>query len=358
MAFFNWLRRLLTPTRSHRPTTVPPRQATPVDRPFQPQRPTQQLTPTPQPTVPPVAVNPVTTHEQPNATLVVRIVDSQNRPLQPALVLTGQRGTAVHLTTPTIPGYTLAKMTGFTQTFLSEYGLMTLTYQRQWGYPVLVYQIDYDSGQLLALPGLFRGLLGASFHLAVPPVKGYHIFQAQGPQQGTYTDQTQRLLYFYRRDAWQTVQRVHQYVTLLSNHAVYALPAGQAYRYRFPATSLWRIFAIITLTDQTVWYNLGGNQWLNAAETKRRLHWSRHLELPRQTKLTGKAVQWSGTVDYVPDHAVTFYRDPYGEVAGQLPDGELLEIRRRVVDDQNLIWYQIGPQAYINARYVRLAKQV
>lgn len=360
MAFMDWLRRLVTPAAKrprptrHRTMPAAPRQQPPHPQVTPPKPPQSELAVTPlPPSQTPTAQR--ATRATPNATLVIRLVDRSDHPLQPALVLTGNIGETVHLTFPTIAGYVLVEMRGMTQTFLSEYGLTTLIYQRQWGQPVTRYLIDYDSGQLLTLPQFYRGNLGAAFRLAAPTLQGYHLFRAQGPQHGTYTTHAQRLLYFYRRDAWQTVQRVHQYVTLTADHAVYDLPAGHAYGYQFPTGSLWRLFAIITLTDHSVWYNLGGNQWLNAVDTHRQDHWERHLELPHLTRLTPQTVHLAGTVDYVPHQTVMIYREPYGEIAGQLATGELLDIRRRIVDDQQLVWYQIGPAAYIRAQYVRLA---
>ncbi|KJW11719.1 MucBP domain-containing protein [Levilactobacillus spicheri] len=363
MALFNWLRRLITPPQPRQRPERPYR-SRPAARPTQrhdpsveppvtpPVVPTVETPPAPQPT-------PIQTHAQPDATLVVRLVDEANRPLQPALVLTGQLNAPVHLKLPQITGYTLLHINGFTQNFLSEYGLTTLVYRRQWGQPVITYLVDYDSGQLLALPQLFRGELTARFQITPPTVPGYHIFQAQGDQQGQYDRTSKRIVFFYRRDAWQTVQRVRQYVTLTADHAVYDEPAGQAYGYQFPAQSLWRLFAIITLTDGQVWYNLGGEQWLDARETDRHEHWSRTQQLPPKvtTWRTKTATHQVGRVDYVPQGALTIFREPYGEVAGQVQNGDLLEIRQRLVDDQNLVWYQVGPEAYINARYVRLIPQ-
>lgn len=367
MALFDWLRRLVTPVKPQRPRhrnrgTAPIRQqpaSTPSTPPVAPE-PQQPVKPVATPTTDSVPVTATRTHAQPDATLVVRLVDTHDRPLQPALILTGRLGTPVHLATPQIPGYTFLRIDGLTQDFTSAYGLTTIIYQRKWGHPIITYLVDYDSGQLLALPQVVRGQLNTDFHLTPPPITGYHIFQAQGDQQGQFGPTAQRMIYLYRRDAWQTVQRVRQYVTLTADHQVYDEPAGRTYGYQFPATSLWRLFAIITLTDQSVWYNLGGNQWLNAVDTDRHEHWSRTLQLPPKitTWQTQADTQLAGVVDYVPNDAVTIYREPYGEVAGQLANGELLDIRRRLVDDQNLVWYQVGPEAYINARYVRLAQNL
>ncbi|MDT7014850.1 MucBP domain-containing protein [Levilactobacillus namurensis] len=369
MALLNWLRHLVTrPTsrpRHQRPLTRRTRQALP--------RPSTHAPVPPQPTEPPVphqlapeAVTPAAptspapvTHAAPDATLVVRLVDQRDHPLQPALVLTGQLNAPVRLKIPEIPGYTLLDIQGFTQNFLSAYGLTTLVYQSIWGQPVTTYLIDYDTGQLLALPRTLRGKLRTPYQLTPPAVTGYHIFQAEGNQHGQFSDQSKRVLYFYRRDAWQTVQRVHQYVTLTADHDVYDLPAGTAYGYQFPATSLWRLFAIITLTDQSVWYNLGGNQWLAATDTQRHQHWSRVMALPPKVTIwtQRQTVHWTGHVDYVSQGRLTIYREPYGEVAGQLQNGDALDIRQSLTDDQGLVWYQVGPAAYINARYVRLNPQ-
>lgn len=360
MAFFDWLRRVIEPARppKHRPRHAQRRAApvTPPDTPVTPPTTPAPLTPTPQPVSSTPQPTPAMTTQPPvTATLVVRLVDDQDRPLQPALVLTGQLHHTVRFRFPEIPGYALRDVHGFTQTYLSEYGLTTLVYVRHWGQPIISYLVDYDTGRLLQLPSILRGRLGTPFSLTPPPVTNYHIFQAQGQQRGTFTDQPGQVVYYYRRDSWQTVQRVHQFVFLQSDHQVYDEPNGRAYGYQFPTDSLWRLFMVITLTNGDEWYNLGGEQWLRAQETVRRDHQFIDLHLPAPAKWHPQAFSRIGTVDYIPHQAVSIYREPYGETAGQLKHGEALDIRGRVVDDQQLVWYQIGPAAYINARYVRLA---
>lgn len=365
MAFFDWLRRVIEPKQSpkRRPRHAQRRRhsdSDPVEPPIMPpmvsaSRPTSAATLeapkiAPQVTPPQQATPPIT------ATLVVRLVDEQNRPLQPALVLTGQLHHPVHFHFPQIPGYALQTIHGFTQDYLTEYGLTTLIYARHWGQPIISYLVDYDSGRLLELPDILRGRLGTSYSLTPPAVENYHIFQAQGRQRGTFTNQSSQVVYFYRRDSWQTVQRVHQFVFLQADHDIYNAPNGQAYGYQFPTDSLWRLFQIITLTNGDVWYNLGGAQWLSAKETVRREHQFIDFGLPAPATWQPEPFERLGTVDYVPGKSVSIYQEPYGETAGQLAHGAALDIRGRIVDDQQLVWYQIGPDAYINARYVRLVK--
>lgn len=362
MAWFNWLQRLLTPSRPRhrrgaRQENHPRRIAPAPVRPPLPSTPTPSVSPDTGVPTPPAPTAPQSLSRP--ATLVVRVVTDHNRPLQPALVLTGRVGDDVHLRVPQIAGYVLHHLTGYTQNFISEYGLMTLVYDRLWGQPVIAYLVDYDTGRLLMPPAMKRGRLGDTFHFIPPTLPNYRIFQAQGEPNGSYTTTAQRLVYYYRRQAWQTVQRVHQYVTLLSDHFVYDDPAGKVYGYQFPAKSLWRIFSMITLENGEIWYNLGGAQWLDARDTQRHAHWSRQLKLPPKiSQWITTAVNLSGIVDYVPHDQVTIFREPYGEIAGQLKDGEPLAILKRLNDDQGLTWYQVGPQAYINGRYVRLTSPV
>lgn len=355
MAFFDWLRRLIEPAPRRGPKHAVRRTPTAQTR-------APKVTPAiperPQP-VPVTPVAPVTTTvekqavPEPTATLVVRLVDENDHPLQPALILTGQLNHTVHFRFPIIPGYVLTHTHGFTQDFITEYGLTTLTYQRQWGQPVVTYLIDYDSGQLLKLPTIHRGRLDGHYQLTPPEIAGYRIFQAQGSQRGQYSQRAQRVIYFYRRDAWQTVQRVHQYVLLTAAHQIVDQPAGHPYGYQFPANSLWRLFVVVTRTDGSVWYNLGGEQWLAATETTLRDH-PLPTALPQQHHWTVQPFERLGSVDYVPHAAVTIYKEPYGESIGQLDHGEPLDVRGRIVDDQNLVWYQIGPDAYISAYYVQI----
>lgn len=359
MAFFDWLRRVIEPKprRENIPQPVAPRRRRqPIPAPAEPVVPSQPAV------TPPVLTDQTITLKQPvqqpqpepTATLVIRLVDEHNHPLQPALILTGTLNHPVHCRFPEIPGYALSRIHGFTQDFISEYGLTTAIYRRLLGKPIITYLVDFDSGRLLALPQIHRGALSTNYTLTPPVVSDYHIFQAQGPQRGKFSAHAQRVVYFYRRDSWETVQRVHQYVFLQADHLVYDGPKGAAYGYQFPADSLWRLFMIITLTDGSVWYNLGGNQWLSATETTRRDHQLAHPALAQKRAWHPEAFARIGSVDYVPGAAVSIYTEPYGETAGQLDHGEPLDIRGRVVDDQQLVWYQIGPEAYINARYVRL----
>ncbi|MCH5465274.1 MucBP domain-containing protein [Levilactobacillus tujiorum] len=358
MAFFDWLRRLIEPkprresisqpiTRRHRHVPIKP-SVEPVQPSSTASTPPGLTAPTPTPQ----ATQPAAS--TPTATLVVRLVDEANHPLQPALVITGALNATVKYRFPQIPGYALSRIHGFTQNFISEYGLTTVIYRRLLGKPIIGYLVDFDSGRLLALPQIHRGHLGVSFTLTPPTVDGYHIFQAQGPQRGIFSDHAQRVVYFYRRDSWEMVQRVHQYVFLQRDHDVYDEPNGSAYGYQFPADSLWRLFMIITLTNGDVWYNLGGNQWLRAADTLRRDHQLAHPAIAQKRLWQPEPFERLGTVDYVPGAAVTIYSEPYGEASGQLTHGEALDVRGRIIDDQHLTWYQIGPEAYINARYVRL----
>lgn len=360
MAFFDWLRRLIEPNprRDTVPQPVAPRRRSSksVVPPVEPVTPSQPAVTPPVLTAPTITLqpHPQPTPPQPTATLVVRLVDEHDRPLQPALVLTGQLNTPVNYRFPEISGYALSRIHGFTQDFISEYGLTTVIYRRLLGKPIIGYLVDFDSGRLLDLPQIHRGKLSLNYTLTPPEITGYHIFQAQGPQRGTFTQHAKRVVYFYRRDSWETVQRVRQYVFLQADHAVYDEPNGNDYGYQFPADSLWRLFMIITLTDGSVWYNLGGNQWLSARETRRREHRLAHPALPQKRLWHPEPFERLGSVDYVPGEAVSIYMEPYGETAGQLTHGESLDIRGKIVDDQQLTWYQIGPEAYINARYARL----
>ncbi|WP_235809001.1 MucBP domain-containing protein [Levilactobacillus senmaizukei] len=288
----------------------------------------------------------------PTATLVVRIVDQRDRPLQPALILTGYQFGPVHGELPVIDGYILTDIQGFTQTFLSEYGLMTLIYTKEQGQPLLTYYLDYDNGQLLKLPDFRRGILGAPYASIPPEFPNYRIFQAHGDHKGHFSRHPNQMTYFYRRDDWDTVQRVHQFMELLTDHVVYDAPAGNPYNYQFPATSIWRVFVIITLHNHDEWLNLGGDQWIPMTDVERR-DGPVQPELPHHT-WTPQPFDRLGVVDYVPHQAVTVFEEPYGESNGEIENGATLEIRGRIIDDQQLVWYQIGPNTYINARYTHL----
>lgn len=359
MAFFDWLQRMIEPTRQTRPQHNR-RRGTPPTKPASPAPIPAPSDLSPEPSVrliaQPTPTKQIDTSQLPTATLVVRLVDERDRPLQPALVLTGPLHGPVHLRFPEIPGYALQDIHGFTQEYLSRYSLTSLVYVRQWGQPIIAYLVDYDTNRLLTLPQIHRGRLGQAFNLTPPAMANYHIFQAQGSQRGAFSDQTGQIVYYYRRNSWQTVQRVNQYVLLDTDHAVFDEPNGRKYGYHFPAHSLWRLFIVITLTNGDVWYNLGGEQWLIAQETTRREHPLANLALPQPPTWHPQSFDRLGSVDYVPGKAVTCYQAPYGEVAGMLEHGAPLDIRGRIVDDQHLVWYQIGPKMYINARYVRLVK--
>lgn len=353
MAFFNWLRQIIAPRNNavkHRPRHATHRPSHPEVQPSP-----HPATPEPASVVQPVAPTaprPEPVKLGPAATLVVRLVDQRDRPLQPALILTGYQFGPVHGEIPEIEGYVLVDIQGFTQTFLAEYGLMTLTYAKEQGQPLLTYFLDYDNGHLLRKPEIKRGLLGAPYASVPPEFPFYRIFQAHGDHKGHYSRQSNQMTYFYRRNDWETVQQVHQFMELLVDHVIYDAPAGDPYTYQFPATSIWRVFTIITRQNHEKWLNLGGAQWIPMTDVERRDGPIRP-ELPHRT-WHPEPYDRLGIVDYVTHQAVTVFEEPYGASNGEIENGATIEIRGRIIDDQQLIWYQIGPDTYINARYTRL----
>ncbi|GAK48302.1 hypothetical protein LOSG293_240190 [Secundilactobacillus oryzae JCM 18671] len=266
----------------------------------------------------------------------------------------GQLGDVINFDVQPTTSYTLSAISGYTQHFPAEYAIMTLQFERQFGQPVIYYQIDYDTNEILAYPTIISGRIGESFEMVPPVAKGYNLIRVQGSSRGRFTDKVHPIFAFYRKEAWQTVKNVNFYIELKRALQPFDEPDGQKQAINLPAKSVWRVFQQITKVDGTIWYNIGGAEWLTAKYTASHTH-------PMKPELTYAGMRFhsnplalTGQIDFVAGRSVTTYDQPYGASIGKLADGEKVNITHILRDDQGLHWYQLDTGAVLLATYIKV----
>lgn len=312
-----------------------------------------QSVPTGQKETPNVAPVPSTTMD---AVLVVLYVAEDGTSLADPEWLNGHLGDPIRLQFKNFDDKILINIKGFITSYTSPYHIMTLEFMQKLGHPVILYPVDYDTGQLLQTPTVITGPINAPFAIKQPAIDHYHLIKASRPLSGHFTTAPQMIIVMLRRNTWQSVQRINYYLELNQTTTVYDAPNGQRQPYHFPDHSVWRAFIKVTLTDGKTWYNLGGPQWIlndkivvTDHPAASALESDDALKQPAFDPITK-----SGQIDFIADHSVNLFNAPNGRIIGQIPDGTLVTITGKLVDDANIPWYQLDHKQAIQAQYVKL----
>ncbi|ANZ62313.1 hypothetical protein AYR62_07875 [Secundilactobacillus paracollinoides] len=291
-----------------------------------------------------------------DAVLVVLYLGEDGRSLADPEWLNGHIGDPIHLQFKNFEDKILINIKGFLTSYTSPYHIMTLQFMQKLGHPVVLYPVDYDTGQLLQTPHVITGQINAPFALKQPDIEDYHLIKASRPLNGHFTTEPQMIIVMLRRNTWQSVQRINYYLELNQTTVVYDAPNGQIQPYDFPDHSVWRAFIKVTLSDGQTWYNLGGPQWIindKIVVTDRpaasALESETALEQPKFDPMNK-----SGQIDFIADHSVNIFNAPNGQIMGHIPDGTLVMVTGKLVDDAKIPWYELDHKEVIQAQYVRL----
>ncbi|WP_179395114.1 hypothetical protein [Lacticaseibacillus absianus] len=330
-----------------RPTTTTPPAAVPVTS-------RQQPTPAPEPPtgvpLPPATGTPAT-----NVHVTVYFyVRDHTRDLRPPLQLSGHTGAPLPLVPPVIEGFALAEVVGFTTTFPVANQSIFCLYRPCVAAPVLVYHRD-THGRLLTPPVILAGALHAHFiptplaeladHLMTPPLAG------------RFTTVTQTRTLRYDLDPLVPSQAPEAaYVELLAAKAAYAQPDLTApLATPLPAGSYWRVFALARDQDGTVWLNIGGSQWLTAAQTRPQAHDPFRLP-PAPLRLPDAAFAYTMTPttrQATVTATVSQWTAPYGTVEpGPVSAGTLVQLTHTAIASNGSRWVRLASGLYIQAEYL------
>lgn len=278
-------------------------------------------------------------------------LDEDDNPIKAPDILSGTTGERFSLQLPHFDNYYLVTITNFSTYFEETDQRVTLRYALKEGLPVLVYYLDIDTGEFRHQVTIHSGKLGQSFDVEEKSIPGYRIINRTGKTYGLFDKQIHRIIFYYRRKDWQTVQQVEYYVRLKKRHVVFSEPNGHKLQSSLPANAVIKIFARIETTDHQSWLNIGGFEWIKNTDLEPSDPPTNHF-LPPITKTSRNPVMWFGTIDFVSDQSVDVFDKPYGSRVGQLMAGSRVSIKARIIDDQGLIWYELVDQSIIFNKYV------
>ncbi len=109
---------------------------------------------------------------------------------------------------------------------------------------------------------------------------------------------------------------------------------------RLQTGSAWKVFAKATAANGHVFYNVGGNQWIDSANV---ILGSKPASKPVQKNTT--------TIKYVPGYSIKTWQSPTSKVSGKsLANGATVTVSASEIVN-NELWYQVGPNQWINAKY-------
>ncbi|WP_461226350.1 MucBP domain-containing protein [Lacticaseibacillus suihuaensis] len=334
-----------------RPTPV----LAPTQKPKLPGR--QPAAPAPAAPVPPrSAVPAVTGPTAARVRLTVRFEDREGRTLAPPQVLHGASGEPVAIDVPLIPGFVLTGIDGFITQFPAAPHVICYRYLPRVAAPVVVYHRD-EGGRLLANPEILIGKLNAVFTTqALPELAAHADVQTQT---GHFTETSQKVTFGYDLARLTPgTPPAAAFIELMSAKATFAQPDfNQPLATKLPAHTFWRVFAMARESSGQVWLNIGGAQWLTAADTRPqsanpyRLAQAPVPQPEAKFAYTETTARQGVTITCGP-HGVTQWLAPYGDVAPlRLSDGDRVMAVASVTAANGSRWLRLQGDLFIQARY-------
>lgn len=293
-----------------------------------------------------------------DATMLIIYKDDHNHPLADPELIAGQLGTSFNLNFKEFKYYRLVKIQGFTSTFVDEYGIITLTYQKISAANVWVFCIDLDQHRFLMKPSFVNGRIAEEYELASPSIKGYRLLLAQGPFRGKFTAKQQIVTFFYRQKTIKTIKQQPYFLKMKAFVTCYDNPKGQATKVTLAKGTIWQTFQTINYTDGQIWHCMGGNIWIKETPNafvkltrppqRNEISYQSAIKLPYSTTLDDVPAE----INFVPHKQVTSYTRPFGQPATTFIHGQKV-ILTAFVSVSQMDWYQINHQTWLNRQYLK-----
>ena len=278
-------------------------------------------------------------------------LDENQHEIRPADILNGFSGDRLHFRFPTFADYFITAIDNFTSYFEDDDQEITVHYELRQGQPVLIYSVDTDTGNILQSVNILSDKLGKKYRIDCPNVANYRLITSTGNTLGHFNTDIQKVIFAYRRADWKTVQQVEYYVKLTRHHDVFDEPNGHILRTGLPKNLVLKVFGSVITSNGTSWLNIGGFEWIKN-------HLLEPSDPPVQevagpiTETSRNPVRLFGTISFVPGRSVAVFDQPYGTQTNELLDGSRVSIVATIVDDQNLIWYELADHSVIPRNYV------
>ncbi|GHP14748.1 hypothetical protein YK48G_21730 [Lentilactobacillus fungorum] len=285
--------------------------------------------------------------------VVIFYLDENDHEIRPADILNGVSGERIDFRFPSFDQYYVTAIDDFTSHFEDDDQEITVHYELKQGKPVFVNTIDTDTGAVLNSIKVLTNKLGTNYEATPPTIPNYRLISRLGQSLGSFSNRIQHIVFAYRKADWQTVQAVEYYVKLTAHHDVFDAPNGTPLRTGLPQNLVIKIFGRVTTTDGQDWLNIGGFEWIQ----NKQLQPSdppTHPVAGLITKTSRNPVRLFGTISFIPGQTIATYRKPYGDQVGTLTDGSRISIVATIVDDQNLIWYELPDHSVLPRNYVNV----
>lgn len=296
-----------------------------------------------------------TTETRPQSQITIFYLDENNNEIKPADILTGFSGDRLHFQFPNFDDYFITAIDDFTSHFEDDNQEITVHYELMQGHPVLIYSIDTDTGSILQSVKILRDQLGKRYAVQATSIPDYRLISSTGNTLGHFNQEIQQVIFSYRNANWKTVQPVTYYVKLLNHHDVYNEPAGRSLRTGLPENLIIKIFAQVVTGDDNSWLNIGGFEWIKN-EHLQPSDPPAHIVAGPITKTSRNPVRLFGTINFIPNQPITTYDSPYGNKVGELMHGSRISIVATIVDDQDLIWYELANHTVVPRTYIDVDK--
>lgn len=296
-------------------------------------------------------VDPSPLDNQHQAQVIFSYLDEAEIPIAKSDIFHGIVGDKIQFKIPSFADYYLTAIDNFTYQFEATNQTVTFRFALKNGLPVMIYCLDTDTGQILRSVQILTGKLGHQYRLTAPEIKGFRVISSTGATYGQFDRQTHGVIFAYRRKNWETVQPVEYFVKLKNAHEVFNNPQGQTLKTGLPANIIIKVFARIDLADKSSWLNIGGFEWIRNTHLEPSNPPLHHL-IEQITKTSRNPARLAGTINFVPHKAIAIFNKPYGKKTGALMHGSRVSITATIVDDQNLIWYELADAGVVPKAYV------
>lgn len=316
--------------------------------------------------LPQVITGAVTRQQHKDIPVTIHYLDSLNHQLHPEVTIWGALGAPLSIPWRTLPGYLLYNIRNFQRTFLLNSTQIDLIYTKQLAAPIMVYHED-EMGQLLVPPVFIRGDLNR--HYQIQPLEQYltQFVGADQGTQGTFSQAVQQLHFHYRLNQEQTFAfgTDNALKMRVAKDAYQAPNSASKLDWQLPANSTWQIFKTIKQADNhAVWFNLGGNLWVDSLNTQLVQVASPTASLPsaEQQPLTLAAAFKISRVDQQPRQAkikaspyfpISQWTQPYGQIVEQrLKNSTPVTCKQILTLENGSEWAQLDQGYYVEIKYL------
>lgn len=229
------------------------------------------------------------------------------------------------------------------------------------GNPIWVYYIDIDSGANLVVPQLLRGRIGQLYKVPKKEFPHYRYVKTDGVLEGTFDLHQRSVKIFYRKKNWGEVQDVEMFLALDGPAVIYDTVKGMPVGQPLPQDITIKAFERVATKDGEFWYEIGPNQWIKYDK----MHVVDDPFNPKNEKIGSRLAKRltilplhniKATIDYIPGKAIDVYNAPYGETSGKISDGTAVKLTGKLSDNNEITWYQIGPDKYVSGNYIKITE--